>query len=303
MIKIDLITGFLGSGKTTFLKKYARYLINQGLNICILENDYGAVNVDMMLLNDLVCENCNIEMVSGGCDSNCHRRRFKTKLIAMGMKKYDRVLIEPSGIFDVDEFYDSLYDEPLCNWYEIGNVFTIVDANELFLDDDSKYVLGSEVSSSGRVLLSKINDNTDISKITNYLNDTLKFIGCNETINNRLFVKKWDDLKDDDFKILINSGYCESSFIKKEIVDYSSIYFMNKKYNQAKIKELIKELFDSKKYGEIIRVKGFYMENDSWYQLNATKNELTIAKIDKGQEVIIIIGRELNTENINSLFN
>ncbi len=303
MIKIDLITGFLGSGKTTFLKKYARYLINQGLNICILENDYGAVNVDMMLLNDLVCENCNIEMVSGGCDSNCHRRRFKTKLIAMGMKKYDRVLIEPSGIFDVDEFYDSLYDEPLCNWYEIGNVFTIVDANELFLDDDSKYVLGSEVSSSGRVLLSKINDNTDISKITNYLNDTLKFIGCNETINNRLFVKKWDDLKDDDFKILINSGYCESSFIKKEIVDYSSIYFMNKKYNQVKIKELIKELFDSKKYGEIIRVKGFYMENDSWYQLNATKNELTIAKIDKGQDVIIIIGRELNTENINGLFN
>lgn len=303
MIKIDLITGFLGSGKTTFLKKYARYLINQGLNICILENDYGAVNVDMMLLNDLVCENCNIEMVSGGCDSNCHRRRFKTKLIAMGMKKYDRVLIEPSGIFDVDEFYDSLYDEPLCNWYEIGNVFTIVDANELFLDDDSKYVLGSEVSSSGRVLLSKINDNTDISRITNYLNDTLKFIGCNETINNRLFVKRWDDLKDDDFKVLINSGYCESSFIKKEIVDYSSIYFMNKKYNQAKIKELIKELFDNKKYGEIIRVKGFYMENDSWYQLNATKNELTIAKIDKGQDVIIIIGRELNTENINGLFN
>lgn len=303
MIKIDLITGFLGSGKTTFLKKYARYLINQGLNICILENDYGAVNVDMMLLNDLVCENCNIEMVSGGCDSDCHRRRFKTKLIAMGMKKYDRVLIEPSGIFDVDEFYDSLYDEPLCNWYEIGNVFTIVDANELFLDDDSKYVLGSEVSSSGRILLSKINDNTDISKITNYLNDTLKFIGCNETINNRLFIKKWNDLTDDDFKILINSGYHESSFVKKEIVDYSSVYFMNKNYNQAKIKKLVNELFNNKKYGEIIRLKGFYKENDIWYQLNATKNELTIAKIDKGQDVIIIIGRELNTQNINNLIN
>ena len=53
MIKIDLITGFLGAGKTTFLKKYARYLMDQGQNICILENDYGAVNVDMMLLQDL----------------------------------------------------------------------------------------------------------------------------------------------------------------------------------------------------------------------------------------------------------
>ena len=46
MIKIDLITGFLGSGKTTFIKKYATYLLQQGMNIGILENDFGAVNVD-----------------------------------------------------------------------------------------------------------------------------------------------------------------------------------------------------------------------------------------------------------------
>ena len=46
MIKIDLITGFLGSGKTTFLKQYAKYLMAQGKNIGILENDFGVVNVD-----------------------------------------------------------------------------------------------------------------------------------------------------------------------------------------------------------------------------------------------------------------
>ena len=54
MVKIDLITGFLGAGKTTFLKKYARYLLSKGENIGILENDFGAVNVDMMLLADLM---------------------------------------------------------------------------------------------------------------------------------------------------------------------------------------------------------------------------------------------------------
>ena len=53
MVKVDLITGFLGSGKTTFIKKYARYLMDQGYNIGILENDFGAVNVDMMLLETL----------------------------------------------------------------------------------------------------------------------------------------------------------------------------------------------------------------------------------------------------------
>ena len=43
MVKIDLITGFLGAGKTTFLKKYAEYLIAKGQNIGILESDLGAV--------------------------------------------------------------------------------------------------------------------------------------------------------------------------------------------------------------------------------------------------------------------
>ena len=49
MIQIDLITGFLGAGKTTFIKEYAKYLMDQGLNIGILENDFGAVNVDALL--------------------------------------------------------------------------------------------------------------------------------------------------------------------------------------------------------------------------------------------------------------
>ena len=54
MVTIDLITGFLGSGKTTFIKRYAKYLMDQGLNIGILENDFGAVNVDMLLLQELM---------------------------------------------------------------------------------------------------------------------------------------------------------------------------------------------------------------------------------------------------------
>ena len=88
MVKVDLITGFLGSGKTTFIKKYAQYLIDQGYRIGIIENDFGAVNVDMMLLQDLESENCELEMVAGACDKDCHQRRFKTKLISMGMRDF-----------------------------------------------------------------------------------------------------------------------------------------------------------------------------------------------------------------------
>lgn len=76
MVKIDLITGFLGSGKTTFIKKYATYLMRKGLNIGILENDHGAVNVDMMLLQELRGDQCELEMISGGCDAETHRRKI-----------------------------------------------------------------------------------------------------------------------------------------------------------------------------------------------------------------------------------
>ena len=44
LTKIDLITGFLGSGKTTFIKHYASYLVAQGYKVGILENDFGAVS-------------------------------------------------------------------------------------------------------------------------------------------------------------------------------------------------------------------------------------------------------------------
>ena len=102
MVKVDLITGFLGSGKTTFIRKYVGHLLDMGQRIAILENDFGAVNVDMMLLKDLEGDNCSLEMIAGGCDLDCHIRRTRTKLIALGMQGFDRVIVEPSGIYDVE---------------------------------------------------------------------------------------------------------------------------------------------------------------------------------------------------------
>ena len=103
MVQVDLITGFLGAGKTTFLRKYVHWLNARGQRVCILENDFGAVNVDVMLLQDLLGDNCDIETISGGCDCDTHQRRMRTKLISLAMQGFDRVLVEPSGIFDVDE--------------------------------------------------------------------------------------------------------------------------------------------------------------------------------------------------------
>ena len=102
MIKIDLITGFLGSGKTTFIRNYVKHITAKGQKVAIIENDYGAINVDRLLLQDLTGETVDVEMIVSCPDPESHRRRYKTKLISMAMLGYDRVIIEPSGIYDVD---------------------------------------------------------------------------------------------------------------------------------------------------------------------------------------------------------
>ncbi len=307
MVKIDLITGFLGSGKTTFIKKYAKYLIDQGLNIGILENDFGAVNVDMMLLQDIAGEKCTLEMVAGGCDKDCHRRRFRTKLIAMGMCGYDRVLIEPSGIFDMDEFFDALHESPLDRWYEIGNVITVVDAVlEENLSEDAEFILASEVANAGIVLLSKAQEaaETDIERTKAHLNKAMESVHCDRRFEKEIFAKDWNKLSDADFKKIQSAGYVGADYEKKDIAEedaFQSLYFMNLTMPVEELEDKVKQIFNDKECGNIFRIKGFMqIKPDQWIELNATHQNITIQPIKKGQEIFIVIGEKLNKEKINT---
>ena len=293
MVKIDLVTGFLGSGKTTFIKRYAKYLIDKGYNLCILENDFGAINVDMMFLDDLECGN---EMVSGACDYDCHLRRFKTKLIQIAMMGYDRVIVEPSGIYDTDEFFDFLYEEPLNKLYEISNIFCIYDIDTKDLSYESKYILTSESSVCGKLIISKRENNNIVN--LDYINSIIKEFNCN-----RVFTNKDTEYTDElNFDKLINVGYKDYDHIKIPVNfdnNYDSIYFLDidiKIDNLLSIKDI---LFNNKEYGNIVRIKGFIYENNRWNKVNLTDKINEIKPIENGQKVIIIIGENLNKELIN----
>ena len=304
MVKVDLITGFLGSGKTTFIKKYARYLMEQGQNIGILENDFGAINVDMMLLRELEGENCELEMVAGGCDKDCYRRRFKTKLIAMGMCGYDRVLIEPSGIFDVDDFFDALHEEPLDRWYQIGNVITVVDASlEKTLSKEADYVLASEVANAGCVLLSKTQDASaeEIRQTVAHLNRALQEIHCSRVLKDEVICKDWEDFTEKEFKKILESGYLVEDY-EKLYVDqdeiFQTLFFMDEKIAVSKAKHAAKKIFEDPACGEVLRIKGFLQDGENWLELNATQHGISLKPIGAGQDVLIIIGEKLNEEKI-----
>ena len=327
MVKVDLITGFLGSGKTTFIRKYAQYLMDTGKNIGILENDYGAVNVDMMLLQDLMGDNCELEMISGGCDKDCHRRRFKTKLIAMGMCGYDRVIVEPSGIFDVDEFFDILHEEPLNRWYQIGNVIAIVDSKlESDLSDEADFILASEVADAGCIVMSKSQEATpeEIQGTIEHVNRALEKVHCSREfgkdfdgsgeagVTNNVIHKNWDEMSKEDFERVASCGYEMASYRKSEFEAedaFTSLYFMNVKMTEKELREAAEKILSDPECGRVFRMKGFMRVSDGesseesaqtqengqhWIELNATKNEITIRPLHVGQEVLIVIGEGLD---------
>ncbi|MDD6412829.1 MAG: GTP-binding protein [Blautia sp.] len=333
MVKVDLITGFLGSGKTTFIRKYAQYLMDTGNNIGILENDYGAVNVDMMLLQDLMGDNCELEMISGGCDKDCHRRRFKTKLIAMGMCGYDRVIVEPSGIFDVDEFFDILHEEPLNRWYQIGNVIVIVDSKlESDLSDEADFILASEVADAGCIVMSKSQDATpeEIQRTIEHVNCVLEKVHCSRRfgkdfdgsveagVTNNVIHKNWDEMSKEDFDRIASCGYEMASYRKPEFEAedaFTSLYFMNVKMAEKELREAAEKILSDPACGHVFRMKGFMRVDDGeisekadqtqengqhWIELNATKNEITIRPLHVGQEVLIVIGEGLQEDKIKS---
>lgn len=326
MIKIDLITGFLGSGKTTFIKKYVSYLVDRGYNVGILENDYGAVNVDMMLLADVMGERCHAEMVAGGCGEDCHKRRFKTKLIAMGMSGYDRVIVEPSGIFDMDEFFDTLHEEPLDRWYEAGSIITILDLEtDREMSRQSRYVLASEAADCGALVMSKTSGASDseIEGTVAFVNETLAEFQCRRTFSyvhgqsetdgmqkpalhrDMVITKDWSTFEDEDFEGFMNAGYNLHDHMKlwfKQKDVYSSVYIMNKRLTREELLEKTSGIFEDSECGDVFRIKGFMPTEDGWIELNATRRKSEIRPIENGQEIIIIIGAGLSEEHINSYF-
>ena len=295
MIKIDLVTGLLGSGKTTFIKNYINYLKSKNNKICIIVNDYGAVNVDTMILNTL---GVDIESIASGCDYDCHIRRFKTKLITIIMKHYDYVIVEPSGIFDTDEFFDLMYEDIIESNYEINNVFCLYDINNINLSKEEEYFFVSQSSSARKIIVTK-RDNRNMSINLDYLNSIYKKFKSNRIL------KESDILYNDSIDYTsLNLGYCNYDHIKLQLINqnsFESVYILDKDINKTRLKSIVNELFKNDIYGNIIRVKGFIYDTE-FFEVNITKDNYLCQTIDNGQKVLIVIGYNLNKDLIIKLF-
>ncbi len=326
MTKVDLVTGFLGAGKTTFLLEYAKELIRRGERIGIIENDYGAINVDLLLLQKELGDKCRLEMVIGG-DPDCHRRRLKTKLIAMGIDRFDRVLVEPSGIFDVDEFMDLLYEEPLEHLMKSENVIAIVDAPAMLLRTNSpeeRYVLAEELTKAGCVICSKSEELTDADlwQVTEYLNACLAEVGCNRKLSEAEMIRKpKEGFRPEDFDRLMAAGNRDYPYVKQTVLaegGFRSVFFFHPELPEGSVSHLMQRIFSDPACGRLSRIKGFVRNRDldsslsevrtaderredaPWLEINATREKTEVRPSPVGQPVLIAIGEALSEEQIGS---
>ena len=306
MIKLDLITGFLGSGKTTFLRYYAKALAEEGEKICIIENDFGAINVDMVLIKDLEDIGCNLEMVVGGDGAQAHKRRLKTKLISMAMLGYTRVIIEPSGIYDVDEFFDLLYEDPLDGWYEAGNVIAIVNPKlEKDLSEVSQYLLMSEIAQAGAVVLSRTQDCkiSEIEDAKTRMSSLMEKFGCNRQFSEKLLVdKEWDSLDAHDFSEIIKCGVNRCEHIKLPVLEgdnYQTFFYFDFKMSKDRLVKLTGEIFADPDCRGVHRIKGIVQaDTGEFYELNTTRDEIMTGSVGETRAVLIVIGENINKEKI-----
>lgn len=318
MIKIDLVTGFLGSGKTTFIRRYANYLIGKDLRIGIVENDYGAINVDALLMQGLPEDKCDVEMVIGG-DPDCHRRRFRAKLISMGMLGYDRIIVEPSGIYDADEFFDVLNEEPLDRWYEAGSVIAIADATlPEDLSHESDYLLVSQVADAGKVVLSRAQEASpeDMARTVRHINRALGTFQCKRRFylpenagdarpSDILLIKDWSDFTDEDFETIAHAGVSHSAHVKIPVERrnaYDSLFAFHVHLTENELRDKVASLIHDPSCGHIIRVKGFVPDGGKWIEINANGENIETSRCDSGQEVLIIIGENINEEAVRTKY-
>ena len=239
---------------------------------------------------------------------------------------YDRVLIEPSGIFDVDEFFDALYEEPLDKWYQIGNVITILDARlEEKLQPQAEYLLASEAADAGCIVLSKSQEASaeEITGTVEHLNRALESVKCKRRFTEQdVLCKDWEQFTDEDFQRIFHSGYVMEDFEKQcfdEKEGFQSLYFMELKISEEKLEKAAHEILEDSKCGDVFRIKGFVKlaeqvdtscdeeaktpagvpdHGAQWLELNATRKEFSLRPISVGQEVVIVIGENMNEERI-----
>ena len=153
MVKIDIISGFLGAGKTTLIKKLLKEAF-EGEQVVLIENEFGEIGIDGGFLKDAGIE---IREMNSGCICCSLVGDFGASLKEV-VEKYhpDRILIEPSGVGKLSDVIKAVQGVEEDVDIQLNSYTTVVDAKKckMYMRNFGEF-FDNQVQSAGAIIMSR----------------------------------------------------------------------------------------------------------------------------------------------------
>lgn len=319
--KIDIISGFLGAGKTTLMKKLLESKPSSE-KIVIIENEFGSVGIDGRLLKET---GISVREINSGCICCTLAGDFSSALKDV-IRKYepDRVMIEPSGVGKLSDIRNTCRRVLLKQNCEFGICITVADATKyaMYEKNFAEFFL-DQIKNAKTILLSRT------QKVSaEKLQSTVKGIQKHNPDAN-IVTTPWDRLSAE--KILSVAEKKAEGLIEKEPLyqeqplqencrcgghehhDHEERHHHTeeafevwsietpKVFQSDKIGEALRKLAQ---YGSVLRAKGIVpVEGNKWIQFNYVPGENSLQETDidyTGR--LCVIGQKLDKAGLASLF-
>ncbi|EHO78546.1 hypothetical protein HMPREF9942_00617 [Fusobacterium animalis F0419] len=294
-MKILLVSGFLGAGKTTFIKELAK---NINLEFVVLENEYADIGVDKDFLNE---KNLNVWEMSEGCICCSMKGDFKSSIKRIYSEiNPEYLVVEPTGVGMLSSIIENIR-EINNNDIEILSPITLIDITSFseYLETFNSFFTDN-LKNTGKVILTKL-ENSNYFEIENIKNEILKINNNLEIITDdyRNFQKEW-------FGEILNKSIdnkiIDKNFSLKTHINLRT--FSKENVNLKTMDELgllLNRLVNGD-FGKIYRAKGIVKIDGYWGKFNLVYKNFEMEPISDAKTTkIVIIGNNLDIENLKNI--
>ena len=294
-MKILLVSGFLGAGKTTFIKELAK---NINLEFVVLENEYADIGVDKDFLDE---KNLNVWEMSEGCICCSMKGDFKSSIKRIYSEiNPEYLVVEPTGVGMLSSIIENIR-EINNNDIETLSPITLIDITSFseYLETFNNFFTDN-LKNTGKVILTKL-ENSNYFEIENIKNEILKINNNLEIITDdyRNFQKEW-------FGEILNKSIdnkiIDKNFSLKTHINLRT--FSKENVNLKTMDELgllLNRLVNGD-FGKIYRAKGIVKIDGYWGKFNLVYKNFEMEPItDAKGTKIVIIGNNLDIENLKNI--
>ena len=187
MTKVDIISGFLGAGKTTLISKLLKEALN-GEQVVLIENEFGEIGIDGGFLKDSGVE---IREMNSGCICCSLVGDFGTSLKEVVDKYHpDRIIIEPSGVGKLSDVIKAVKDLHIENEIKLNSASTVADASKckVYMKNFGEF-FNNQIEHAGTIILSRTQNISEEK-----LNKAIELIRQLNP-NAHIITTPWDDIE------------------------------------------------------------------------------------------------------------